>query len=50
MATKSPLRHVGASKAKAAKGHGPQSSPKHTNNAPLGALPERLAKIWGVKS
>ena len=47
MATKSPLRHVGAAKAKAAKQPGPSSAPKHT--ALKGAVPSKLAKIWGVK-
>ncbi len=47
MATKGPLRHIGAAKAKAAVGCGPVSAPKHTNNVPQGALPSKLQKIWG---
>lgn len=48
MATKSPLRHVGAAKEKAAKQHGPSSAPKHA--ALKGAVPSKLAKVWGLKN
>lgn len=49
MATKSPMRHVGAAKAKAAKQPGPSSMPKHT--ASKGAVvPAKLAKVWGLEN